>query len=264
MVAEACTLCKRLTAQGRLHQTLMKTCILLPCVWPHQSQAAKLMTLRHAQEPIVYMAAIIAILQAASVAKRIFCCSLQPQVCINSHLPRAGHNSLHRVRHCLQSYHIRKAGVYRVVSPALHSGSSGGQCILSTKGLASRQHGASRFKAQKTLQAEECVSLSTEGVCLHMKAERAGARWRFESHARDQPLLQSSPSGACFHGDPSLDKLATHAGAALCKAPAALIAHLLAEAAQLLLLAQLLERRLSVGRPHCWVALRHLHGRHVL
>ena len=100
-MTEACILCEKLTAQGRLHQSLMKKSSKLPCIWPLQSQAAKLMTLRHAQEPIVYMAATTATLQAATVAKRIFRCSLQPLICIQSHLPRAGHNSLHRISHCL-------------------------------------------------------------------------------------------------------------------------------------------------------------------
>ena len=75
----------------------MKECSQLPCTWPLQSQAAKVMTLRHAQEPIDYIDSIIAILQAASAAKRIFSCSLQLLVCLRSRLPRAAHNLLHRV-----------------------------------------------------------------------------------------------------------------------------------------------------------------------
>ena len=92
-MTEACIMCKKLTAQGRLHQTLISKRSWMPCTWPLQSQVAKVMTLRQAQEPILYIAAI---LQAVSAAKRIFCCSPQPLVCIKARLPRAAHDLLHR------------------------------------------------------------------------------------------------------------------------------------------------------------------------
>ena len=49
-----------------------------------QSQAVKLMAQRQAQEPIIYIAAFTAILQAAPVVKITNCYSLQPLMCSRS------------------------------------------------------------------------------------------------------------------------------------------------------------------------------------